>query len=120
MKMFMKRVDASGEIVGLLLMLTCGPRNCEACSVTYARIVSLVNHEDLHVMYITESSKKSTKLSKAGGKSPNSARIVVLPSVVYDYLMERKEWIKRHILDHYEEIDDLYRKKQKKMKKIKK
>ena len=85
--------DITGEDLGLLLMFFCGLRNNEAVSVTYGDLKPLDGHPGVWCLYISKSTKEKSVARKASGKTPNSPRILPLPTVLSGFLLERKKYI---------------------------
>lgn len=81
-----------GQKVGLALMLALGVRNNEACGLKYEAIKELTAHPNHHVAYVYQTATEGGDV-KAGGKTVNAYRILPLPSLVYEFLCKRREWI---------------------------
>lgn len=99
-----RSIAVAGEIIGLLLMLVFGLRNCETCPLTWNKIQPLETNPSIHVLFIVESSKKKKKEVKDTGKTKNSPRIIPIPQCIYEFLMRQKKWIRAYIEEHYNEI----------------
>lgn len=90
-------VTADGEEVGLIIMFCIGVRNNEACGIEYASIHALKGNDDVKVVDIVQSTMLGSNEVKAGGKTSNAPRVLPLQPFLFDFLMKRKEGIRKKI-----------------------
>ncbi len=93
------RVDATGEEVGVLLMLALGGRNAEICGLNFGDIKRLQEYPEDIVAWIYKSTIPDTSVLQSSGKSRNAGRIVPVPQKVFKFLEERRERLMKHLLD---------------------
>ena len=69
----------SGQNMGLALMFALGLRNGEACGVNFGAIREMESHPDCHCLWIYQSTGYGSNELHAGGKTPNTPRILPIP-----------------------------------------
>lgn len=87
--------EIGGEQLGLLIMFLAFMRNGEACGLTYSDIRPLENHSDVYCLWISKSTQPKTTELQIGGKTKNAPRCIPIPTVLADYLLQRKSYLER-------------------------
>lgn len=96
---------ADGEIIGFLLVVTCGLRLNESAAVNWGNIVELKYHPDEYKLLVFESTMINSTEVKSSGKTPNANRAVPLFDRVVYFLLKRKEFIASAIKERGLDID---------------
>lgn len=91
------KVDATGEEVGVLLMLALGTRNAEVCGLNYGDIKQLQEYPEDVVAWIYKSTIPESPDLQSSGKTHNAGRIVPIPQKVVRFLAKRKELLMKHL-----------------------
>lgn len=94
-----------GKLLTLLLMFALGLRDAEACGLDYGHIHELPRHPGCYIAIIMQTTTDKRNEVKTGGKTDNSARKVLIPSLVRDFLLKRKEIIIKQIEENNLKID---------------
>ena len=81
----------SGATLGVVLMLFLGLRNGEACGLCFGDIRDMGNGH--HCAYILRSTEAGTSKIQIGGKTKNAFRTIPIYGFLYDFLMERKQYV---------------------------
>lgn len=82
-----------GVKVGLTIMFLSGARNEEACGVNFGDVVELHAHPGSYCLRIFETTSATGNTLKAGGKTHNAPRYIPIPSVLFRFLSERKNFV---------------------------
>ena len=93
----LKPNSASGEDIGLMLMYFLGIRNNEACGTDYSAIRLMSTHPERAVYDMLQTTVIGGNKVKSGGKTGNAPRTLPLHMWVYDFLEDRKTWIKEEL-----------------------
>ena len=88
---------AEGQYLGLLGMAVWGLRNGESCGLTYRDLRVLNKETKLYVVTIHKTTKPGSRKCRSYGKTSNFYRILIVPPKIYDFLMERKEYLQKLI-----------------------
>lgn len=83
----------SGTEIGIMLMMFLGLRNGEACGVQFGDIAEVDGK--YHCIYIMRTTEAGTGNIKLGGKTRNAFRIIPLYDFLYNFLQERKEYVRK-------------------------
>lgn len=89
--------EQEGPLMGLALMFGLGVRNNEACGLKFNGIQEMPYHPGNYCAWIYETTKGATNQLKAGGKTRNAPRILPIPPVLADFLMQRKAFLTSEI-----------------------
>lgn len=81
----------SGATLGVVLMLFLGLRNGEACGLCFGDIRDVGDGH--HCAYILRSTEAGTSRVKIGGKTKNAFRTIPVYRFLYDFLMQRKQYV---------------------------
>lgn len=90
-------VMEAGEFIAVLLMFALGLRNAEACAVKYGDIRECKIKEKLWKMRIGNTTIPGTNQLQSGSKTPNGNRELPVPSLLYHFLIRRKQIIEKYI-----------------------
>lgn len=90
-------VHASGEDIGLMLMYFLGIRNNESCGTDYCAVRLMITHPECAVYDMLQTTQIGSNKPKSGGKTGNAPRTLPLHRWVYNFLEERKNWIRSEI-----------------------
>ncbi len=91
--------------LGIILMFFLGLRNNEAAARTFGDIRKIEGTEH-HCIYVLTSTKRSSKELKVGGKTSNAFRIIPLYGFLYDFLMERRDYLVKSWQDVNPKLSD--------------
>ena len=83
----------SGEDIGVCLMFFLGVRNNEACGANFASFHELAGYINVPVFDMLQSTQLGNNQLKAGGKTENAPRILPLFSMVYDFIIARRNFL---------------------------
>ena len=89
---YFKNLDlkkASGEDLGVLLMLCLGLRNNEAAGLSFNNITQIAD-KNFYVAFVLKSTVGDTNVIKAGGKTSNMPRVLPLFPFLFEILEKRK------------------------------
>ena len=91
--------------LGIILMFFLGLRNNEAAARTFGDIKKIEGSEH-HCIYVLTSTRGSTKELKVGGKTSNAFRTIPLYDFLYDFLMERRDYLISRWKEENPELSD--------------
>lgn len=83
-----------GEEVGLSTSLVTGIRENECCGLNYSDILEFAHHKNVYKLRIFESTSLHSNVLKAGTKTDNGPRYIVLISAYVDYIFKRMKFLK--------------------------
>ena len=83
-----------GEEVGLSTSLVTGVRENECCGLNYGDILEFAHYKNVYKLRIFESTSLHSNILKAGTKTDNGPRYIVLISAYVDYIFKRMEYLK--------------------------
>ena len=86
-----------GSYVAAFLMWVFGLRNKEACGLVWGDIHSMPEHPECYVLAVYSSTIESSSESHTGGKTKNMFRFLPIPSLVHQFLIQRKLYIQDEI-----------------------
>lgn len=86
-----------GQEMGILMMDALGLRNNEACGADFGCIKPMDSHPEVHALWVYQTTKHGTSVLGSSGKSKNADRIIPIPDLVYDFLMERKQFVEEEL-----------------------
>ncbi|MGN1158335.1 MAG: hypothetical protein ACI4TK_19355 [Agathobacter sp.] len=86
-----------GQEMGILLMDAFGLRNNEACGTDFGCIKPMDGHAGSYELWVYQSTKRGTNILGSSGKTKNADRIIPIPDLVYQFLMERKEFVESEL-----------------------
>ncbi|MBQ7505438.1 MAG: site-specific integrase [Ruminococcus sp.] len=103
----MTNPEQSGEFMGIALMFAFGLRNSEACGVEFGDILPMTGHEDCYRLIIRKTATRSREIT-ATTKTENAYRsIPIYGDKLLDFLIKRKEYVKRKLNICDEEVNKL-------------
>lgn len=82
-----------GLLVGLAVMFLSASRNSEACGYNFGDLIELPHYPGEYVLRMYKSTVSSGNRLKAGGKTRNAPRLIVLPEVLSTFLLRRKAFV---------------------------
>ena len=82
-----------GLLVGLAVMFLSASRNSEACGYNFCDLTELPHYPGEYVLRMYKSTVSSSNRLKAGGKTRNAPRLIVLPEVLSTFLLRRKAFV---------------------------
>lgn len=82
-----------GALIGLATMLCCAVRNNEAAGLNFGDMSKMINHPEYYTLRIIRTSVRDSNKRKAGGKTRNAARRLVLFKRFVDFILARKEYL---------------------------
>lgn len=91
----LKPDTATGEDIGLAIMLFQGLRNNETCGLSFQSIRTLSNQIDIPILDIFQTTKLDSNELKIGGKTRNAPRVLPLFGPLYRFLLERKDFLSK-------------------------
>lgn len=83
-----------GEEVGLSTSLVTGIRENECCGLNYSDILEFAHYKNVYKLRIFESTSLHSNVLKAGTKTDNGPRYIVLISAYVDYIFKRMKYLK--------------------------
>ena len=83
-----------GEEVGLSTSLVTGVRENECCGLNYGDILEFAHYKNVYKLRIFESTNLHSNILKAGTKTDNGPRYIVLISAYVDYIFKRMGYLK--------------------------
>ncbi len=83
-----------GEEVGLSTSIVTGVRENECCGLNYGDILEFAHYKNVYKLRIFESTSLHSNILKAGTKTDNGPRYIVLISAYVDYIFKRMEYLK--------------------------
>lgn len=96
---------AEGKEIGTYLMYVLGVRNNEACGFQFKNIHPLPGYPDIYVADIVQTTQIGSNELKAGGKTSNAPRTLIVPRKLFEFIQKRKIYI---IKEHPEwNVDEL-------------
>lgn len=104
-KLLLADVQQQGQNLGLLLMFALGLRNGEACGANFGDIKRMEN-PTYSVLWVYKSTIAGTNTLQSSGKTRNADRIIPIPSVLVQYLAERRRYLEQ-VLTETQEIESL-------------
>lgn len=96
---------AEGREIGTYFMYVLGTRNNEACGFQFKNIHSLEGHPDIYVADVVQTTQIGSNALKAGGKTSNAPRTLIVPKKLYKFIQERKRYISSEY--PYLDVDEL-------------
>lgn len=99
-------VSIRGEFFGVYLMFAFGLRDAEACVVQFKDIITDVNKDGLHLLLVYKTIESKNHRIVSSGKTKNADRMIPIPDEVYDYLMQRRQFLINSGVSE-EEVDEL-------------
>lgn len=82
-----------GLLVGLAVMFLSASRNSEACGYNFGDLMALPHYPGEYVLRMYKSTSNNSNRLKAGGKTRNAPRLIVLPEVLSTFLLRRKAFV---------------------------
>lgn len=82
-----------GVKVGLALMSLSGMRNEEACGINFGDIAELHTHPGFYYLRMYKTTVATGNTLKKGGKTRNAPRNIPIPTVLSNFLEERKKFV---------------------------
>lgn len=82
-----------GLLVGLAVMFLSASRNSEACGYNFGDLMELHHYPGEYMLRMYKSTVSSSNRLKAGGKTRNAPRLIVLPEVLSTFLLRRKAFV---------------------------
>lgn len=95
-----------GRLVALLLMLSLGVRDAEACGLNFGMIRENYHYTGYYEAIIVQTTKDDRDVFQSGGKTKNAPRRIPIPDLVADLLLERRKIIEE-ILEHNNDTRDI-------------
>lgn len=92
--LFKNPLTCIGEEVGLSTSLVTGVRENECCGLNYGDILEFAHYKNVYKLRIFESTSLHSNILKAGTKTDNGPRYIVLISAYVDYIFKRMEYLK--------------------------
>lgn len=92
-KILLNPASDNGILIGLATMLCCGIRNNEAAGLNFGDISEMVYHPKYYTLKITRTSIIDSNKRKAGGKTRNAPRRLVLFKKFSDFIQARKTYL---------------------------
>ena len=86
-----------GPLMGLVLMFCLGLRNNEACALQFRDIKEMNMYPGAFCVWVHTTTVGATNKLKAGGKTRNAPRVLPIPPVLYEFLMERKAFLQEEV-----------------------
>lgn len=99
LRLLMTDPQQDGLQMALLLMCVFGLRNKEACSIWWEDIEEIPNHSGCYALVVHSTAECRGLYRRSGGKTVNMYRKIPIPSKVYEFLMARKAFIQRKLLE---------------------
>lgn len=87
-------------------MFAFGLRDAEACVVQFKDIITDVNKDGLHLLLVYKTIESKNHRIVSSGKTKNADRMIPIPDEVYDYLMQRRQFLINSGVSE-EEVDEL-------------
>lgn len=91
----LKPDTATGEDIGLAIMLFQGLRNNETCGLSFQSIRTLPSPMNIPVVDVFQTTKRDSNELKIGGKTRNAPRVLPLFEPLYHFLLERKDYLSK-------------------------
>lgn len=98
--------EQSGEYMGLALMLGFGLRNSEACGLSFDDIIPIQGHKGCYRLRIKSTTDRKRNV-KDKGKTYNAYRYLPIYGRMFDFLIQRKEYIMERLNISDEEVKPL-------------
>jgi len=87
----------SGQHMGLALMFCMGLRNEEACGLNFGDIKAMQYHPHCSCLWVYKSTKRGSNELQASGKTRNMARLLPIPTALFELLMDRRRFLESEV-----------------------
>jgi len=86
-------------------MFLAAARNSEACGVNYGDLLEFHEYPGRYYLRLYETTQADSNVLKLGGKTTNAPRLIPIPKVLSDFLLQRKAYLQSTIIFPYTDED---------------
>lgn len=96
-KVIFSNPEQRGQYMGLLLMFALGLRNNEACGLNFGDFKPMKDSSQCYLAWIYKTTVRDTNEVKSSGKTKNADRVIPLPEILMEFLLERKKYVEEEL-----------------------